>query len=211
MGIDGFAGETIRPRALAGGVAVGGAAAVVIAAVVDVVVVGAGTDEQTEVAPPVDVRIAEDADTIADQAATVEGVVAVVAVGGRGIVAPAQGVGGFLRPPGQAVGKHGAGLDLQVVVGFEGECTQLAAGKQQGGGQSTQGSGKAGCCYCHSGLHVGLRDGARGAGTIGRRLAGFYRLLGLGREREKSVEFWAAAVEGACLLGLAICCLQAWR
>ncbi len=118
---------------------------VVIAAMVDVVVVGAGAHEQAEVTAKVEVGVADQAQAMGDQAAPVESVVAVVAVG---IVAPAKGMGRLCRAPGQAIGDDVAVLHFEVVADFEDQGGQRGTEQEQGTGNCEQGGESVRrCCF----------------------------------------------------------------
>ncbi|MNZ44666.1 hypothetical protein D3C78_622990 [compost metagenome] len=120
--VDGVLGEAVGAPAVAAGQAVGGTGAVVVALVVDVVVEAGSAHEQAEVVLPLEVGFGEKADAVGDQAAPVESVVAIVAVGvGHQLVVAALGT------PGQAVGQGGVPVDAQVIVGLEGQGAGRAA------------------------------------------------------------------------------------
>ncbi|MNZ46938.1 hypothetical protein D3C78_646380 [compost metagenome] len=153
--VDGVVGEVVGLRALAAGEAVGGACAVVVAAVVDVVVEAAGAHEQAVVLLPVEVGLGEETGAVGDQAALVEGVVAVVDVGdGRVRKAPGQRMVAGLGTPGQGVGEGGIPGNGQVVAGLEAQRGQRPAEGQQGCRQGQPGGDWRSCC-CHFGLRSG--------------------------------------------------------
>ncbi|MNF93045.1 hypothetical protein D3C84_757050 [compost metagenome] len=156
MLVDGVVGEVVGLRAAAAGEAVGGPRAVVVAAVVNLVIEAAGTHEQTEVLLPVEVHLGQEAGPVGDQAALVEGVVAVVDVGdGRVRETVGQRVIAGLGSPREAIGEGSVPVELEVFVGLERQCLALsgAAGRQAEHGnadRSLQGTaGGSSCCSCH--------------------------------------------------------------
>ncbi|MNF69402.1 hypothetical protein D3C84_512850 [compost metagenome] len=85
--VDGFVGEAVGARAPAASEAVGGAGAVVVALIVDGVVEASGAHEHAEILAPADIGFGEETGPVLDQATSVEGIVAVVAVRIAGVVA----------------------------------------------------------------------------------------------------------------------------
>ncbi|MNN31123.1 hypothetical protein D3C81_1447980 [compost metagenome] len=85
--VDGFVGEAVGARAPAAGKAVGGTGAVVVALIVDGVVEASGAYEHAEILAPADIGFGEETGPVLDQATSVEGIVAVVAVRIAGVVA----------------------------------------------------------------------------------------------------------------------------
>ncbi|MDT4866060.1 hypothetical protein FQZ97_1008960 [compost metagenome] len=148
---------------------------VVVAAVVDVVVEAGGADEQAIVLTPVEVRFGEDAEAVVDQAALVEGVVAVV---GGGACRVGETIGqrviAIRGAPGDGVGDGGIPVDLEVIVDLVGLGLDLTAqgkgqrGNLQGKGQRLEG----GSCSCHLVLCAGRCIGPTSVFFVGGRLAG---------------------------------------
>ncbi|MNZ62089.1 hypothetical protein D3C78_802030 [compost metagenome] len=120
--VDGVLGEAVRLAAMAAGEAVGSAGGVVVVLIVDVVVEARRPDEHAVVVLPLDVGFGEKAAAVVDQAAFVERVVAVVAVG-----IGSQFVIARLGPPGEAVRQCGVPVDAQVFAWLKAHGVNVSA------------------------------------------------------------------------------------